>query len=82
MKYPKEWVEAVQDNMGNAEHILNALSYNQALKDPPKPREWWMCDFCHVVAEEGEGSLVHDYSNCEDRGRVVHVQEVLTSSEN
>lgn len=53
MKYPKEWVSRLcnylqsrYDNPATeqAETILNALSQLGALKEPPKPREWWMCE--------------------------------------
>ena len=90
-KWPKEWVQDVRDGRAKGRqghdrsgyvyehHLLEELSRAGALKDPPKPREFWL--------EEGEGNYVHHsvlYSKDEAeerknmfRRKVIHVREVI-----
>ena len=78
MKYTKLWLEAVNNFNGNAFHaedVLDALAEVGALKIPPKPREWWVCEGCGQVAKT---NVTHCSTN---PGRVshgmIHVREVM-----
>lgn len=84
MKYPKEWVSRLcnylqsrYDNSATeqAEAILNALSQLGALKEPPKPREWFICSKCKIATPMNE---VHTcFGNFEYTAALIHVREVI-----
>lgn len=81
--YPKEWMEelyawltdvreAPYDDEGLRKvsaDILRALDDIGALKKPPKPREFWVCDSCMEVTTDPTDV-------CED-GTAIHVKEIL-----
>ena len=97
MKYQKEWIEAVgigwgiakdkNSLTGFAEVILDRLSEVGALKEPPKPRDYWICPKCAAACrEEPKGQTVRHLTDiikgqsfwCEsDRLKWIHVREVL-----
>ena len=56
-KWPKEWIDAAEPWSGSyaaggekqwygGEDVLRRLQDIGALKDPPKKREWWICEIC------------------------------------
>lgn len=89
MKYPKRWIEAiigarieVKDSYGcgclEERDILNRLHVAGALKDPPKPREWWICPQCDYV-ETYDLGVTWSCVKCNERPsgiRMIHVREV------
>lgn len=98
MNWPKEWIEAVfvhtkaihdyqselDDIRGKVcENILNELSKIGALKEPPKPREFWICEYeCQLRADQSP-KLWHGATNisCPNRPGIshkfIHVREVI-----
>lgn len=85
-KYPKAWHEAIDrahsapvkriQNYSMWKHsILVELNKAGALKDPPKPREFWICEVC------GQGYVTtkqHDrLPKCRNYNHEwIHVREV------
>lgn len=93
MNYPKQWVTALREiglhsridddpriiNTVFPEDVLNALSRVDALKEPPKPREWWVCLRCGRASELRHSGDTHNYS-FDDRcsgGKMVRTREVV-----
>lgn len=90
MKYPKEWVEAASQGWVEAgskwiktpEGVLNDLQKVGALKEPPKPREFWICTSCKTANEEEElfGSKKPSCAQCGWKTEIedwIHVKEVI-----
>lgn len=59
-KYPKAWIDAVRkpdnerDDMSEsfANNVLDTLQIVGALKDVPKPREFYVCTAHHAIEAE------------------------------
>ena len=68
MKCPKAWVDALRGTITpDLRHeVLRVLSNVGALKDPPKPREFWACK-CVVRYLKEEKDCHHN----------IHLREVL-----
>ncbi len=92
MKYPKEWIEAANARgvyngdytaVETGDAVLDRLNKVGALKDPPKPREWWvMLMDCEVDRAFTEKDRAEGYNRTLDlngkrENRIVHVREVL-----
>lgn len=78
--YPKRWIEAVHrlsnDWSGNCERakaILDALREVGALKEPPKPREWWIRE---TTQGPDEALRRRELSNAFDISGMILVREV------
>lgn len=83
MKFPQKWIDALiepeqKGEFGTsatlAERQLFSLYKVGALKDPPKPREWWICTQCHRAFLSVVGSIHKHDSTLMD---FVHVREVI-----
>ena len=91
MNYPKEWLRIVGEWIGDGEAYRGTPGYEEllfrlneagALKDPPKPREWFFCEVhgCNAPFESG---ICHEAHRMEvnqmevgRRCRIIHVREV------
>ncbi len=77
MKWPKKWIDTIYQQTKaihdyNSElddirekvcnNILDDLHEMGALKDPPKPREWWVCPRC------SSNEVPKHYCNCTESG--------------
>jgi len=88
-KWPREWVEAaslwfVKMELAaqgkpvtkiEGERILDALSEVGALKEPEKPREWWICPNCHNVGDSDDNIHYRPDDKCIERK--IHVREIV-----
>lgn len=85
-KWPKAWCVALIESfptlsITDTHRILDCLDKIGALKEPPKPREWWLCKNCYsinsIVAE-----VMGNRCLCLPQDRnLVKVREVLEGDE-
>jgi hypothetical protein len=89
MKYPRSWVEALSVSVWGSKRtssgiseelkILDALSAIGALKDVPKPREFWECTSCGARAIPGTLIKHNRQELCP--GERIHYREVEDENE-
>ena len=87
MTYPKAWITAIEEaslisrgpnvrTVANADEVLCNLAKVGALKEPKKPREWWICPKCMGARPKPEYHEAH-HMECSSFREWVHVREVI-----
>lgn len=86
VNWAKDWIDACLNSFQTKDHdlacgILADLQEAGALKDPPKPREWWLCLVCFWHHDELTPVPEFCPSCGPSSGKLTRVREVLDNED-